>query len=157
MPEHTPHPRIERRKEVAKQAGGGGFNQWLAVKVTDAVGSMWCAYVFAVLCLISLPEAIHGGTGPLITWICQTFLQLVLLSIIMVGQNVAAEKSELQLEHTYKDAEALLEIHDEMHQLVKLNEELTEKVHIALKRNTDLTQQLHEAVEAEGVPLPPRQ
>lgn len=151
MAEHTPHPRIERRKETASQAGGGGFNQWLAVKITDAVGSMWCAYAFAILCFMSLPEAIKGGTGPLITWICQTFLQLVLLSIIMVGQNVAAEKSERQLEQTYKDAEALLEIHDEMHRLVKLNEELTERAHLAMKLNTELTKAVNEAVK-EGTP-----
>lgn len=154
MPEHTPHPWIEQRKEVASQSGGGGFNRWLAVKITDFVGSMWCAYAFAILCLISLPQAISGGTGPLITWICQTFLQLVLLSIIMVGQNVAAEKSELQLEQTYKDAEALLEIHDDMHKLVKINEQLTEQLHSSLKVNTHLTEQVNDAVKrGDSVPL----
>lgn len=133
--EHSPHPHIQNRTKLAQPLQEkGGFNQWLAVKITNIVGSMWCAYAFAALCFISLPDAIRGGTAPLIAWICQTFLQLVLLSIIMVGQNVAAEKSDRQLEQTYKDAEALLQIHDEMHRLLKQNTELTEAVAHVIER-----------------------
>src|SRR5947208_4095444 len=105
-----------------------GFNDWLAVKITNVVGTMWCAYAFAGLALISLPQAIRGGTATLVAWIAQTFLQLVLLSIIMVGQKVAAEKSDRQLEQTYKDAEALLKISDQIHCLLKQNTELTEEI-----------------------------
>lgn len=105
------------------------FNDALAVGITNIVGTMWCAYAFAALALVSLPEAIHGGTATLIAWIAQTFLQLVLLSIIMVGQNVAAEKSDRQLEQTYTDAEALLKLNGEIHDLLKQNTELTEEVH----------------------------
>ena len=82
----------------------------MAVLITNAVGTMWCAYVFAVLALISLPDAIKAGTAALIAWIAQTFLQLVLLSVIMVGQKVAAAASDKQALQTYKDAEALLKI-----------------------------------------------
>jgi hypothetical protein len=89
---------------------------------------MWCAYAFAVLALISLPEAVKSGTSALIAWIAQTFLQLVLLSIIMVGQKVAAQKSDRQLEQTYMDAEALLQINDDMHRLLKQNTLLTEQI-----------------------------
>jgi hypothetical protein len=69
---------------------------------------MWCAYGFAIIAFISLPEAIKGGTGTLIAWIAQTFLQLVLLSIIMVGQKVQGVASDNRAIDTYKDAEALL-------------------------------------------------
>lgn len=89
---------------------------------------MWCAYGFAIIALISLPEAIRSGTSALIAWIAQTFLQLVLLSIIMVGQKVAAIKSDRQLDLTYRDAEALLQITDDMHRLLKQNTELTETI-----------------------------
>jgi len=105
------------------------FNDWLAVKITNIVGTMWCAYAFACLALVSLPAAIAGGTATLIAWIAQTFLQLVLLSIIMVGQKVAAEKSDRQLEQTYKDAEALLKINDEIKTLLTQNTALTEEIH----------------------------
>jgi ABC-type nickel/cobalt efflux system permease component RcnA len=130
--EHAPHPHIELRKSqgvptVAKEHKG--FNGWLAVTITNAVGTMWCAYAFTILTLISLPEAIKGGTATLIAWIAQTFLQLVLLSIIMVGQKVAAEASDKQALQTYKDAEALLEISNDVHKLLKVNNNLTEDIH----------------------------
>jgi hypothetical protein len=106
-----------------------GFNGWLAVKITNIVGTMWCAYAFAILALVSLPDAIKGGTAPLIAWIAQTFLQLVLLSIIMVGQKVAAAASDKQAEQTYKDAEELLKINALMNQLLESNTKLTEEIH----------------------------
>ncbi|MDE2404046.1 MAG: hypothetical protein KGM17_04940 [Sphingomonadales bacterium] len=132
MAEHVPHPRVARRRNegVATHAAQAqGFNGRLAVKITDAVGTMWCAYAFTALALVSLPSAIRGGTGPLISWIAQTFLQLVLLSIIMVGQKVAAQASDKQAYQTYKDAEALLEISDELHRLIEINNRLTEEIH----------------------------
>jgi hypothetical protein len=84
------------------------FNAFLAVKITGAVGTMWCAYLFAVLALISLPEAVRGGTATLIAWIAQTFLQLVLLSIIIVGQKVDGAAADRRALDTYNDAEAVL-------------------------------------------------
>ena len=93
---------------------------------------MWCAYLFTIIALISLPAAIHGGAATLISWIAQTFLQLVLLSVIMVGQKVAAEASDKQALQTYQDAEALLEIQDEVHRLVEVNTELTRQIHEAV-------------------------
>ncbi len=129
---HTPHPRNAARKAegIATRAGEHtGFNGWLAVKITNVVGTMWCAYAFAALALISLPAAISAGTAPLIAWIAQTFLQLVLLSIIMVGQKVAAAASDKQAFQTYKDAEALLDISDDLHRLITINNQLTTEIH----------------------------
>jgi hypothetical protein len=121
---------LEFRKKFLKplEKRENRFNDWLAITITNIVGTMWCAYAFACLALISLPAAIRGGTSTLIAWIAQTFLQLVLLSIIMVGQKVAAEKSDRQLAQTYNDAEALLKISDEIHTLLKQNTELTEDI-----------------------------
>ena len=130
--EHIPHPHLHRRKEILKkrldEKARPSFNSWLAVKITNIVGTMWCAYAFAILAMVSLPNAIAGGTSTLISWIAQTFLQLVLLSIIMVGQKVAAEASDQQLMQTYLDAEALLQVSDDMHKLLKQNTDLTEQI-----------------------------
>src|SRR5206468_9575310 len=121
---------IEHRKLMWKKhkEGDPDFNSWLAVRITNVVGTMWCAYAFACLALISFPAALRAGTPTLVAWFAQTFLQLVLLSIIMVGQKVAAAKSDMQLEQTYRDAEALLEINDDVHKLVKQNVLLTQQV-----------------------------
>lgn len=114
---YIPHPHILGRKAIAPAAVNDmrkrdnaiqRFNSFLAVKITNGVGTMWCAYLFAALAFVSLPEAIHGGTSTLIAWIAQTFLQLVLLSIIIVGQKVAGEASDKRALDTYNDAEAVL-------------------------------------------------
>lgn len=112
------HPWIELRRmhppvKVADMLPRGNpfsrFNTWLAVRVTNAVGTMWCAYVFALLALVSLPAAIASRSPVIIvSWVSQTFLQLVLLSIIIVGQNVQADASDRRAEATYKDADAVL-------------------------------------------------
>ena len=133
--EHSSNPYLEFRKKYLRplEKRENRFNDWLAVKITNIVGTMWCAYAFAGLALISLPAAIAGGTATLIQWIAQTFLQLVLLSIIMVGQKVASEKSDRQLEQTYKDAEALLKINNEIQTLLRQNTELTQEINEVVK------------------------
>ena len=74
--------------------------------ITVAVGSMWCAYAFACLALAVLPEAIGGGILTLVQWVSQTFIQLVMLSVIMVGQNILSRAADRRAEMTYQDAEA---------------------------------------------------
>jgi len=136
---HIPNPRIEERAKSGPHLTKHehiGFNGRIAVLITSAVSTMWCAYIFAIIALISLPAAISGGTAALISWIAQTFLQLVLLSVIMVGQKVAAQASDKQAIQTYKDAEALLKIEDEVHKLVKINNDLTEEIHGLLTKNS---------------------
>ena len=56
---------------------------------------MYCSYAFAILALISLPAALKTKNVVVIVgWIAQTFLQLVLLSIILVGQTLQSQKSD---------------------------------------------------------------
>ena len=129
---------LEVRKEFLRplERRENRFNTWLAIHITKVVGTMWCAYAFAVLALISLPAAIRGGTATLISWIAQTFLQLVLLSIIMVGQNIAAKKSDRQLEQTYRDSEELLKISGAIQELLQKNTELTSEIHDVVRTKT---------------------
>ena len=78
------------------------------MKITQGVGSMTCAWLFCILALIGLPAALaKGGEGP-VAWIAQTFLQLVLLSIIIVGTNIQSAASDKRAQDTYADAEAVL-------------------------------------------------
>lgn len=130
--EHIKHPRIEERSAHGPHLTKDehiGFNGRIAVLITKGVSTMWCAYIFALIALISLPSAIEGGTATLVSWIAQTFLQLVLLSVIMVGQKVSAQASDKQALQTYKDTEALLEMQDEVRRLIEINTELTKEVH----------------------------
>ena len=129
---HVPHPRINERKKSGPTLTKDehiGINGRIAVFVTNVVGTMWCAYVFSIIAFISLPDSIKAGRAAIVSWIAQTFLQLVLLSVIMVGQKVAAAASDKQALQTYKDAEALLKIQDEMQVLIKINNDLTTQIH----------------------------
>jgi hypothetical protein len=132
------HPRIvARRKEkpvkVADQLPQDGplahFNAWLAVKITNGVGTMWCAYAFGALALVSLPAAIRTGDPVvLVSWISQTFLQLVLLSIIIVGQNIQAAASDKRAEATFEDADAVLHTAIEIQEHLAAQDEVLERL-----------------------------
>ena len=133
--EHIPHPhtleRLEHRDKpklttdmLDTSTTIKRFNSWLAMKITSGVGTMACAYLFGLIALVSLPAilieagVLHRDDVPhfftkaglilIVSWIAQTFLQLVLLSIIIVGQNIAATASDKRADDTYKDAESIL-------------------------------------------------
>ena len=106
------------------------FNRRLAEKITSAVSTMWCAYIFAALALISLPAAIKSGdVVVIVAWIAQTFLQLVLLSIIMVGQQVSSSSVEKMIKETHEASLGEFELAKEARNLA--NQELAELKDIA--------------------------
>ncbi|MDH6423076.1 hypothetical protein [Aurantimicrobium minutum] len=87
------------------------FNEKLASRITSAVGTMWCAYIFAGIALISLPAALSTGDPIIIVaWVAQTFLQLVLLSIIMVGQDVQSKGLQQKIDETHEASLAEFEL-----------------------------------------------
>jgi hypothetical protein len=107
---HVPHPRIASRKKTGAPKTTDehvGFNGKIALALTTIVGTMWCAYAFSVLAFFALPSAISSGSVlQLIQWLSQTFIQLVMLSVIMVGQNILSRASDKRAEMTYQDADA---------------------------------------------------
>ena len=109
---YEPHSHIAARAgsppRKVRDMHGLDFNGRLAKLITEGVGTMWCAYVFAALALVALPQAIKGGALTTVQWVSQTFLQLVLLSVIMVGQQVIGRASDERAVSTYNDAEAML-------------------------------------------------
>jgi hypothetical protein len=130
--DHIPNPRIKERERSGPhliEHEHVGLSGRIAVMITNVVGTMGCAAIFAAIALISLPAAIHDGPAAISSWITGTFLQVVLLSVIMLGQKVAAVASDKQALQTYKDAEALLKLQDEMHRLIEINNNLTAEIH----------------------------
>ena len=124
--EHIPHPHTRARAEgnappppkVDDQRVG--FNGRVGLFITTIVGTMWAAYLFTVLALVSFPSAIKSGEKIIIVaWIAQTFLQLVLLPVIIVGQNIQAKAADKRAEQTYNDAEAVL------HECLQIQQHLT--------------------------------
>ena len=99
------------------------FNKRLALLITKRVGTMTCAYVFSLIALVSLPAilttALHLHAFPawmvsaglilLVSWVTQTYIQLVLLSVIMVGQDVASQASDARAAKTFEDTEVIVD------------------------------------------------
>lgn len=131
-----PNEHVINPKQLLKQeeAGITKFNTALALKITNSVGSMWSAYIFACLSLLSLPAIlvlvdpnirhdfpkwiIAASLITLIAWISQNFLQLVLLPVIMVGQNVIQGQQDAKAEADHKTLTYLANLQEE--QMIEL-------------------------------------
>ena len=113
--EHILHPHTvkvlsgQAPPPVKVDDGRQGINGKIGLLITGLVGTMVCGYVFAGIALISLPSAISSPSLTLIiAWVSSNFTQLVLLPVIIVGQNLQASASDKRAENTYRDAEAVL-------------------------------------------------
>lgn len=117
---HEPVNANQRHNDVMSPLDKVGFT------ITRLVGTMICAILFTVLALISLPAALKTHSLiVIIAWIAQTFLQLVLLPIIMVGQNLQGKHSEVMADEefkttrsTYKDLEHLILVNQQQLELL---------------------------------------
>lgn len=148
--QHIPHPRIAERKHdrpVKVKDESVGINGHVALIITAVVGTMWCAYAFTAISLVSLPSALK--TGSLITiigWIAQTFIQLVLLPIIIVGQNIQGKASDKRSEQTYKDAEAILSECLQLQQHLQAQDTVLDDVVAHVKQHHEELQRLAKRV-----------
>ena len=108
-------PRLIHGAQIRTRVHGGGamgrFNAAVALRVTKIVGTMYCAYAFTLVALVALPAAIEQGSPTvLINWLSSNFLQLVLLPIILVGQNVISTAQDARAETDHETLSALHEM-----------------------------------------------
>jgi hypothetical protein len=135
VPVHAKTHDFVKRDTLAQR-----INSAVGLKITVLVGTMWCAYVFALIALISLPDNIHS-TQLLILWISSSFLQLVLLPIIIVGQNIQARASDARAAKTFED---VLDARKKIEHTIRLLDVNTEGgLH-------DAVQLIIEAINAQG-------
>ena len=140
------HPEVVLKKDLQ---GAAKFNNVLAVKITQSVGSMWTAYLFAILSLFSLPAIlklvfpkltifphwlVSASLIALIAWISQNFLQLVLLPVIMVGQNVIQTQQDAKAETDHKTLTYLANLQDEQMKELKNQAAILEFLKKNIKR-----------------------
>jgi hypothetical protein len=139
--QHVMHPHTARilsgqaPPPVTVDDGRAGLNGKIGLAITTLVGTMICAYVFGIIALISLPSAItsHNLTI-IIAWVSSNFLQLVLLPVIIVGQNLQAHASDKRAADTYKDAEAVLHEAIEIQKHLQAQDEVLAGLIAAAKR-----------------------
>jgi hypothetical protein len=99
------------------------FNRRVAIWITKNVGTMTCYWLFTLLALLSLPATLKlagviksasllpafmltFGFIYLISWCAQSYVQLVLLPALMVGQNLQNDASDARSAKQFEDAEA---------------------------------------------------
>ncbi len=134
-----PPPKIDDERE--------GFNGKIGLYLTTIVGTMWAAYLFALLAFVSFPSAIRSGSSLIIVaWIAQTFLQLILLPIIIVGQNLQGKAADKRAEQTYEDVTAIL------HESMQIEAHLTAQDDAQLKEVAELRQMLSELMKRGAPP-----
>jgi len=125
-------PRHVTKREIRMEVHGAGavgrFNSRVAVFITQHVGSMWAAYIFVLISLVSFPQALaaflSGDTVTGIAWLSQSFLQLVLLPIILVGQQVISAAQDARAETDHETLTALHTINVQQLQILKRLEKL---------------------------------
>ena len=134
-PETHVHRMVQTQHVLAKVHGAGAlgrFNAAIAVRITRIVGTMYCAYVFTLIALVALPAAIQQGSPTvLVNWLSSNFLQLVLLPIIIVGQNVISAAQDARAE---ADHETLTALHTMSKQQINILEGQNEILELLRKR-----------------------
>ncbi|HEX6538206.1 MAG TPA: hypothetical protein VF155_03390 [Candidatus Dormibacteraeota bacterium] len=137
----VPHPQGERSHPPSvKDPLKTNFNGRLALWITDNVGTMWCAYLFTVIGFTGIVAALTNNSFLVLVVgaVSGYFLQLVLLPIIIVGQNLQSAAADTRSEQTYKDAEAIL------NECIQLQQHLAAQDKIL----DDIIAHLHDATEA---------
>src|SRR5438132_7151705 len=134
-PEAHVHRMVQSQHVLGKVQGAcalGRFNAAIAVRITRIVGTMYCAYVFTLIALVALPAAIQQGSPTvLVNWLSSNFLQLVLLPIIIVGQNVISTAQDARAE---ADHETLTALHTMSKQQINILEGQNEILELLRKR-----------------------
>jgi len=136
---HIPHPHVSRRKATGppKTADEFGPNERIAAWITEKVSTMWVVY-FTVL--FTLSWIALGIWGPLhaadpypfaFLLFIGNVVQLLLVFVILLGQQVLGRSADKRAMQTYVDAEAILHEVDQLHQhLLKQDEVLNEGVNL---------------------------
>jgi len=96
------------------------FLNKIGLIITNAVGTMICAILFALLALSGLPTALKPGGIGFVQWLSTAFLQLVLLSIIMVGAKLQSDNTIKHVTKQHKDLKDHLNNHfNELHKRLR--------------------------------------
>ncbi len=147
---HEPHPYQPRKVTIAKaEQALTGFNMKIAVAITKGLGTMICAYIFAILAIIGFP-GFQATPTQYVQWISQTFIQLVALSVLAVGQQVLSKQGELMAQEQYHTTmNSYHDIEQIMQHLSAQDEELLRQSHMLLhllEKNGITLQQLEAEV-----------
>lgn len=143
----APPPKV--RDQARQDTPLHRLNSKVGLGITIIVGTMWCAYLFTAISFISFwPAVTSRNLVTIIGWLSSNFLQLVLLPVIIVGQNLQAKASDGRAASTYQDAEAVL------HEAMQIQDHLAAQDTVLSELITRM-QELTAAGAAGGAAAPP--
>lgn len=138
-----------------------GFNQRIAILITNALGSVPCMYFFMILALIGFP-GLHASPYQYVQWLSQTCIQLVALSVLGISQNILNHHTELQSDamydtdvKVYHDTETLIAQNNKQFEMLEAQNKVLEAHYEELLRqtamlNTALTPRRRPMKQVEG-------
>jgi uncharacterized membrane protein len=122
---HIQHPGVQaRRQERPPKISDEyvGFNGRLAAWLTEKVGSMWSVYFAAAVMAVWMALATWGPLHrvdpfpfPFLLFL-GNIIQLLLIFVILVGQQVLGRAADRRALQTYLDAESILQNVNQLHQ-----------------------------------------
>lgn len=89
------------------------INDWIALNLTIATGTMWCVYLFAAIAMAPL---FFPAIEPFCIYISTTILQLILLPLIIVGQSIQNRQTGIRAE---EDHQSVIGIVKDIHAMMK--------------------------------------
>jgi uncharacterized membrane protein len=110
------HPRVHlrhHRHPAHHTAGQTGINDRLAAWITAKIGSMWTVYACSAITVIWMVLGAKAVLGfdpypyPFLLFLGNV-VQLLLIFIILLGQQVLGRTADRRATETYEDAEAIL-------------------------------------------------
>lgn len=110
------------------------LNNRIAVSITRVTATMPTAYIFCAISLVSLPAALRSHDAfVIVSWISQCFLQLVLLPIIMVGQNVISASQDARAEADHLTLTTLHAMNVRQLEMLEQQARILEQQHVILE------------------------
>jgi hypothetical protein len=85
-----------------------GINEKIAIRITLIISTMWAVYSF---CLLAIMPVFWPASTVAVQFISSAVLQLVLLPLILVGQNLLSKASEKRAQ---EDHETIMAEFDEI-------------------------------------------
>jgi uncharacterized membrane protein len=109
------HPRAHARRSLdpGRADEQAGFNERLAAWITARIGSMWTVYICLAVTVVWMLLGSRQVLGfdpypyPFLLFLGNV-AQLLLIFIILLGQQVLGRTADRRSQHTYEDAEAIL-------------------------------------------------
>lgn len=116
--------RIIMRNVNKKHTESLTVTEKIAIVISNKVGTFSCFVFFAVLALISLPSVIFSHSLIIfVSWITQSFIQLVLLPLIMISQNLSQRHSDIRADEDFnvnlKAEKEVEELHKKLDKIIK--------------------------------------